>query len=295
MNLFKIRKDPGKSGLLNVGCGSHYHQDWRNLDLYSDDPSVVQHDVRRGIPFDEEQFEAVYHSHILEHLPPYMGRQLIAECYRVLKPGGVLRIVVPDLERIAKLYLKKLDSAIAQEPGAAADYHWMKLELLDQMVRSRSGGLMGQYMTSPALENADFVRDRLGSEFIDYQQISPSEDLQTQEKPGVWSRLRNLSRSVREKVVRETIRLLLGRPSVDAYREGLFRQRGEVHQWMYDRFSLEKLCREIGFVEFSVCRADESKIPDYNRYGLDVIDGNIRKPDSLFVECLKPRYYRAVA
>ena len=296
MNVFRVRKDPGPSGLLNIGCGSHYHSEWRNLDLYSNDPNVVQHDVRRGIPFDEQQFDAVYHSHILEHLPPYMGRQLIAECFRVLKPGGVLRIVVPDLERIAKLYLTNLERAVAEEPGAAADYHWMKLELLDQMVRNRSGGLMGQYMTSPALENAEFVRTRLGGEFIDYQQIDTSNDeMQISQKPGFWSRIRKLSRKVREKIVRETIRLLLGRPTVDAYREGLFRQRGEVHQWMYDRFSLEKLCREIGFEDFRVCRADESNIPGYNQYGLDVVNGNVRKPDSLFVECIKPNVQRMAA
>ena len=84
---------------LNIGCGRRYHRAWTNLDLEANEPTVIRHDVTLGVPFDEGHFDAVYHSHVLEHLRPQQGRELITECYRVLKPGGLLRIVVPDLER----------------------------------------------------------------------------------------------------------------------------------------------------------------------------------------------------
>lgn len=295
MSILSFNNNRESLHLLNVGCGSHYDDRWRNLDLFSSDPAVLQYDIRKGIPFKDGEFDAVYHSHVLEHLAPYQGRKLIAECYRVLKPGGVLRIVVPDLERIARLYLAKLENALEEMPGAAADYHWMKLELLDQMVRCQSGGMMGQYMTSPAIENSDFVRSRIGSEFIDYRQARTPGATLSSGRSGLLKRVGKLARKMREKVVRETIRLLLGRAGVDAYREGLFRQRGEVHQWMYDRYSLEKLCREIGLIDFRVCQAKESQIPEYNDYQLDVVEGRVRKPDSLFIECTKPRIQRMAA
>jgi hypothetical protein len=59
--------------------------------------------------------------------------------------------------------------------------------------------------------------------------------------------------------------------------------------WMYDRYSLASLLRKTGFQEIKICRADESKIPDFNRYGLDLEpNGAVRKPDSLFMEARKP-------
>ncbi len=53
---------------LNVGCGSYYHQDWINLDIVPVGPEVRQHDVSRGLPLPDASCEAVYHSHLLEHL-----------------------------------------------------------------------------------------------------------------------------------------------------------------------------------------------------------------------------------
>ena len=57
---------------------------------------------------------------------------------------------------------------------------------------------------------------------------------------------------------------------------------------MYDRYSLKRLLEQVGFIDVRVCRADDSRIPDFNSYGLDMIDGKIRKPDSLFMEAMKP-------
>jgi hypothetical protein len=68
-----------------------------------------------------------------------------------------------------------------------------------------------------------------------------------------------------------------------------FRESGEIHQWMYDRFSLSRLLRQAGFAEDRVCAAGQSGIPNFNSYGLDLTaDGAVRKPDSLFMEAAKP-------
>jgi len=56
---------------------------------------------------------------------------------------------------------------------------------------------------------------------------------------------------------------------------------------MYDRFSLNRLLENTGFNEIKVCTANESHIPDFNIYQLDVVNGKVRKPESIFFEALK--------
>ena len=165
MSVKSIKKIPASSSrYLNLGCGRRYHSAWTNLDLESNDPEVVSHDVTKGIPFEASSFDAVYHSHVLEHLNPEEGKQLIQECYRVLSPGGVLRVVVPDLERIARLYLENHQQAWDGDEAASVNYDWMKMELLDQLVREKSGGQMGIYMSRQEIKNAEFVQSRVGDE-----------------------------------------------------------------------------------------------------------------------------------
>jgi SAM-dependent methyltransferase len=269
---------------LNIGCGRRYHRDWVNLDLDSADPAIIRHDVTRGMPFESSQFEAVYHSHLLEHLKPEQGERLINECFRILKPEGTLRIVVPDLERIARLYLETHERAWSGDEASKMNFDWMKLELLDQMVREKSGGRMGRYMARRDLKNSDFVRSRVGDELsICQSSESPSTHGQSLLKRAIDSTF-----AFRTRMVRRMIRWTLGRNAEKAFDMGMFRSQGEVHQWMYDRYSLRQLCERAGFVNFRVCGADDSRIENYPKFDLDSVDGQIRKPDSIFVECEKP-------
>jgi hypothetical protein len=56
---------------------------------------------------------------------------------------------------------------------------------------------------------------------------------------------------------------------------------------MYDRYSLTELLKDCGFKNIEVVNAFESKIDDWSRFQLDVVKGEIRKPDSLFMEGVK--------
>ena len=128
--------------LVNLGCGPVWHPAWQNYDLRPRPPHVRRLDVRRPLPLPDGSADAVYHSHVLEHLPPAAADRLLGECRRILRPGGILRVAVPDLEAIARNYLEALDDTASHEFA----YDWAVLELLDQCVRETSGGLMGAVM-----------------------------------------------------------------------------------------------------------------------------------------------------
>ena len=67
--------------------------------------SPVVHDLSKPLPFPDNSFSAIYASHILEHLYRSRGLALLSECKRVLKPGGTLRLVVPDLHALVVEYV----------------------------------------------------------------------------------------------------------------------------------------------------------------------------------------------
>ena len=160
--------------LLNLGCGKRYLPGCTNIDFVSHGKGVVSHNLLKGIPFADNTFDIVYHSHFLEHLSRSDALFLTRECYRVLKPGGIIRIVVPDLENIVREYIHWLDSALHGEELAAANYDWIMLEMYDQCVRSCGGGEMGRFLTQSFIENEGFVRSRLGAFYDMIREAKPS-------------------------------------------------------------------------------------------------------------------------
>ncbi len=148
---------------LNVGCGSKFHKDWFNVDVRSINPEVIVHNLNEGIPFEDNKFDVLYHSHVIEHFQKEDELFFSKECYRVLKPGGIIRVVTPDLENLAKNYLMLLEQNLNnQTEESAVNYEWILLEMFDQNVRNQSGGKMGEYLKRPGIINEKFVIDRLG-------------------------------------------------------------------------------------------------------------------------------------
>ena len=66
--------------------------------------TFVQQDLKYGVPFVSNSADYVYSSHMLEHFRKHKAEKIIEEAHRVLKKGGILRICVPDLAYIIKLY-----------------------------------------------------------------------------------------------------------------------------------------------------------------------------------------------
>lgn len=268
---------------LNIGCGKRWHPAWTNLDMVTNSVDVIRHDLTRPLPFPANHFDLVYHSHVLEHFSREDGSRLIAECVRVLRSQGVLRVVVPDLEKLVRSYLRALEHARQGTPGWDANYEWSLLALYDQATRTRPGGQMLEYLRRDRLPNPEYVRDECGSEMESIIRRAEEErkDLQhagNRPQPRNW-----FSRKRR----REFADRYLG-AAYRAFRLGRFRLGGEVHQWMYDGYALENLLRQHGLHMVTLRGPLDSAIPGWPAFNLDSDpDGRVYKPESLFVEGTK--------
>lgn len=268
---------------LNVGCGSQFHKDWVNIDMTSNSMDVIAANVLNRIPFPDNSFDVVYHSQVLEHIPKERARKFIEECLRVLKPGGIIRVVVPDLENIVDEYRKWLNENL-EKPNelSAANYDWIMIEMYDQTVRNVGGGQMAEFLKQPRLINEDYVIERSGFVGRSIRNSSLGGNAVTSNIGRAFSSISSFRKAVRY-IFRRIGHLQLTEKS----RIGAFRVGGEIHMWMYDRYSLSMLLKNCGFEEISVRNPFDSSIPSWKEYELDVKDGLIYDPTSLFVEAKK--------
>ena len=95
---------------------------------------LLAHDLSKGIPFASNSVDVVYSSHVLEHLDRWVAGSFLKEILRVLKPGGICRIVVPDFEFLCRSYVQHVDRCRREPPEA--DRHEVFVEgVLEQSVR----------------------------------------------------------------------------------------------------------------------------------------------------------------
>jgi predicted SAM-dependent methyltransferase len=100
--------------LLNLGAGPRGIDDrhWVNVDGAPDAGVRFLVDLQRPLPFDDGVFDGVFCEHVLEHFSQQDGERLAAEVRRVLRPGGVFRVVVPDAELVLKRYFEAPDDLV---------------------------------------------------------------------------------------------------------------------------------------------------------------------------------------
>ncbi|MDB9308496.1 methyltransferase domain-containing protein [Aphanizomenon sp. CS-733/32] len=272
--------------LLNLGCGNRYHPEWTNINFTSTGDGVIAHNLTQGIPFPDNYFDVVYHSHVLEHFPKAQAEDFIKDCYRVLRPQGILRVVVPDLEEIARTYLAAFDKVNNGFREWDDNYQWILLEMYDQTVRNTSGGEMLKYLSQKEIFNQEFIINRCGIEAKNLIQMGKNKLDIKDHQPSLIKKIYRFLRyaSYRRETV---IRLILGE-EYEALKIGRFRLSGEVHQWMYDSYSLSILLKQFGFKDIVQRSATESYVNAWNNYNLDTeSDGTVYKSDSLYMEGIK--------
>ena len=109
-----IARQPGIR--LHLGSGGERKAGWVNVDLLGD-PVDVAWNLASPLPFEPMSVDAVFHEHLLEHMPLQAGAALMQECYRVLKPGGILRIGVPDAGQLIRSYAGDRTYLEERRPG----------------------------------------------------------------------------------------------------------------------------------------------------------------------------------
>ncbi len=90
----------------NIGSGDHPLNYWQNVDCDPEMPAQI-HALVPPMPFEDEELEHIWACHFLEHLDYTDGAIFLAECYRCLKPGGRLGVVVPDTKAIMLRWLQQ--------------------------------------------------------------------------------------------------------------------------------------------------------------------------------------------
>jgi len=108
---------------LNIGSGQHPLQYWCNVD---NDPSAF-YDLLISvppIPYPDSSMDEIFAGHFLEHLEQDDACKFLDECWRVIRPGGRIGIVVPDTREIMKRFLDPQSNARFEFPyGTWHDCH----------------------------------------------------------------------------------------------------------------------------------------------------------------------------
>lgn len=89
---------------LHLGCGAHQLPGWVNIDS-TPIPGCLCHDLRNPLPQQSGTVDFIFNEHFIEHLTREESRRLLTECYRVLKPGGVIRISTPSISTLVNNYI----------------------------------------------------------------------------------------------------------------------------------------------------------------------------------------------
>lgn len=91
---------------LDIGCGPNTTADVIGLDFQWRPGVDICWDVTRGIPLADDSLKGVFTEHCIEHVPLRGGVEMLRDCYRVLRPGGTVRVVTPDAGLYAQEYTR---------------------------------------------------------------------------------------------------------------------------------------------------------------------------------------------
>ena len=125
----------------------------------------------KRIPLPDGSLEVVYSSHVLEHLDSSETERFLAEIHRVLRPGGIIRLALPDLRRRAEKYIAEGD----------ADSFMQSLNIREYSVRSLRAGLriliLGDKEHRWMYDSRSLIRLVQRARFVDAREMAPGETM----------------------------------------------------------------------------------------------------------------------
>jgi predicted SAM-dependent methyltransferase len=144
--------------MLNLGCGQTRPTGWINTDSSLNswlqripisrwvmvqlfkrvnyDLNAEYMDLRNAWRYDDNSVDVVYGSHVFEHLSSSTATFFLSEAFRVLKPDGVIRLIVPDLYQLSKNYLDQFN--IGDQSAADTFLFWINLAQENTYPQERS-------------------------------------------------------------------------------------------------------------------------------------------------------------
>lgn len=268
--------------LLNVGCGSKLAKngDWVHVDMIPDKKrNILEANLLKGLPFQDNKFRVVYHSQLIEHFQKKEALFFLCECRRVMLKGGIIRIVTPDLQNFAKRYLELVDKCLVDDnEEASLEYEWTLLQIFDQVARNKPGGAMAEFLKNLSPDYHNLIPNGfglVGEKFLKSKKINFIQKINRK-----FYKFKENPIYFLNTFFQRFLDLVFGK-----YRKiGRFRLNGEVHYCMYDFYSLKKLLEKAGFKNVKKLSPFTSQIHNWQDFELDVNDGKICDPGSLFVE-----------
>ena len=127
---------------LHLGCGENVLPGWLNTDYFPDDPVIRHLDLTGPFSIPNDSVNLIFSEHVIEHLPLEGGMNMLHEAFRVLKPGGRIRISTPPLPALLAIY----NEPDAPEHRAYLDWH-------------RESWLADSGLVTPAVVFNDFMRN----------------------------------------------------------------------------------------------------------------------------------------
>jgi len=264
---------------LNLACGDIYVTStlWENCDFAPKSKYVKQVNLLGGLPYADNTFELVYCSHYIEHIPKNEVLNFLYECNRVLKPNGLVRLVLPNFENIAREYIKNIDQ------GNLLHSEFNIVEMIDQCTRSKSGGELIKWYKKTSIDTnlRSYIKYRTGYE------INPNRN-----KPeSFWVKFKNLSliklKFKAQFIFSNIITSLL--PSWFQLNHISKTATGEKHLWVYDFNSISDVLKQAGFSLIIEKDSHNSSNSLFPVFPLDVnSDNETRKgAESMYVEAIK--------
>lgn len=295
---------------VNLACGGIYvkQNDWTNLDYYSTGDGVIQCDLLSTLPFNQDSISLVYSSHFIEHIPRAKVVPFLSECFRILEPGGTIRLVLPDLEQMCSEYLGKRK----QQDHAKADF--CVVAMVDQCVRLESGGELGflyKFYSQSFDKNIDmveYIRSFNGEVlrkpqnqghnnnggFVDTMRPKRSQILDSTSLHKIITLLRKLKllyNAIAYRLERYYTRIIVSLlPRAFRTQNVSLAAVGERHHWLWDFYQLQQVLESVGFIEVNRCNFNNSRVTDFPFQPLDMdSDGFPRKGlESMYIEAKKP-------
>lgn len=90
---------------INLGSGHWKLDDWVNVDIDRESQPDVCANLAGGLPFASGVARLMHTEDFIDQLELVQAEEFLHECHRILAPGGVLRVLTPDMRKLAALYL----------------------------------------------------------------------------------------------------------------------------------------------------------------------------------------------